>query len=67
MLGGIPILRTIKHGLAGDSIEQIRGILNGTTNFILSSMIDSGVDYTKALALAQQAGYAEADPASFLS
>ncbi|MHB1406715.1 MAG: homoserine dehydrogenase [Desulfitobacteriaceae bacterium] len=62
VLGGIPILRTIQRGLCGDRIEEVEGIFNGTTNFILSRMYDLGEDYLTALRLAQEAGYAEADP-----
>ncbi|HWQ40548.1 MAG TPA: homoserine dehydrogenase [Desulfosporosinus sp.] len=62
VLGGIPILRTIQRGLCGDRVEEIRGIFNGTTNFILTRMSDLGEDYGTALRLAQEAGYAEADP-----
>lgn len=62
VLGGIPILRTIQHGLSGDRIEEVCGILNGTTNFILTQMTESGREYEEALRLAQQEGYAESDP-----
>jgi len=62
VLGGIPILRTIQHGLSGDRVEEVRGILNGTTNFILTQMVESGQNYESALKLAQDAGYAESDP-----
>lgn len=62
VLGGIPILRTIQHGLSGDRVEEVRGILNGTTNFILSQMTESGKEYEEALREAQKAGYAESDP-----
>jgi homoserine dehydrogenase len=62
VLGGIPILRTIQHGLSGDRVEEVRGILNGTTNFILSQMTESGKEYEEALHEAQIAGYAESDP-----
>lgn len=63
VLGGIPILRTIQHGLLGDQVEELRGILNGTTNYILTQMYESGKAYAAALADAQAAGYAESDPA----
>ncbi|HBP64112.1 MAG TPA: homoserine dehydrogenase [Desulfosporosinus sp.] len=62
VLGGIPILRTIQHGLCGDKVEEVKGIFNGTTNFILTRMVELGEDYPTALRLAQEAGYAEADP-----
>jgi homoserine dehydrogenase len=60
--GGIPIIRTIREALASDRIEALYGIVNGTTNFILSAMADEGASYADALARAQQLGYAEADP-----
>ena len=62
VLGGIPILRTIQRGLCGDRVEEVKGIFNGTTNFILSRMYELGEDYSTALRLAQAAGYAEANP-----
>lgn len=62
VLGGIPILRTIQYGLSGDRVEAVRGILNGTTNFILTQMAESGQDYEAALRIAQEKGYAESDP-----
>jgi homoserine dehydrogenase len=61
--GGIPIVAAIGQCLAANRIESIRGILNGTSNFILSTMEDEGADYATVLAAAQAAGYAEADPA----
>lgn len=60
--GGIPILSTITDGLAGDKITEVEGILNGTTNYILSAMAEGSKDFATALAEAQQLGYAEADP-----
>lgn len=60
--GGIPIIRPINKCLAGNSIEQISGILNGTTNFILTKMIREQMDFDSALKMAQELGYAEADP-----
>lgn len=60
--GAIPILRALRTSLAGERIERVMGIVNGTTNFILSEMTDHGRDYAEALALAQSLGYAEADP-----
>ena len=59
--GGIPVIPGLEQGLAGDRIERIEGILNGTCNFILSKM-QEGVDYATVLAAAQAKGYAEADP-----
>lgn len=67
VLGGIPILRTIQRGLSGDRVEEVQGIFNGTTNFILTRMYDLGEDYRSALRLAQEAGYAEADPSMDVS
>ena len=60
--GGIPILRPINRCLVADRIISIKGILNGTTNFILTKMTDEGSDYGEALSEAQALGYAEADP-----
>jgi homoserine dehydrogenase len=60
--GGIPIIRAIERGLAGDSIESITGILNGTCNYILTRMEEGGLDFATALRMAQQRGFAEADP-----
>jgi len=60
--GGIPIVAAIGECLAANRIESIRGILNGTSNFILSRMEEDGADYAEVLALAQAKGYAEADP-----
>src|SRR5436190_11700606 len=60
--GGIPIIRAIERGLAGDSIESITGILNGTCNYILTRMEEGGLDFAAALRMAQQHGFAEADP-----
>ncbi len=61
--GGIPIVAAIAECLAANRIESIRGILNGTSNFILTRMEEDGSDYAEVLALAQAEGYAEADPA----
>jgi homoserine dehydrogenase len=61
--GGIPIIRTLREGLASDRIEEIYGIVNGTSNYILSTMTDEGKPFGEVLAAAQEAGYAEADPA----
>jgi homoserine dehydrogenase len=60
--GGIPIIKTIREGLAGNRIEWLAGIINGTSNFILTEMRDSGADFADVLAEAQRLGYAEADP-----
>ena len=60
--GGIPILRALRTSLAGERIERVMGIVNGTTNFILSKMTSEGSDYADVLAEAQALGYAEADP-----
>jgi homoserine dehydrogenase len=60
--GGIPILRALRTSLAGERIERVMGIVNGTTNFILSKMTSEGSDYCDVLAEAQALGYAEADP-----
>jgi len=60
--GGIPILRTLVRSLAADEIIDIKGIVNGTTNYILSKMTLEGSDYAAALKDAQALGYAEADP-----
>jgi homoserine dehydrogenase len=60
--GGIPILRALRSSLAGERIERVMGIVNGTTNYILSKMSSEGIDYETALAEAQALGYAEADP-----
>lgn len=60
--GGIPIIRPLNKCLAGNEIEQISGILNGTTNFILTKMIKEQMDFETALKMAQELGYAEKDP-----
>lgn len=62
--GGIPILRPITQCLAANTITEISGILNGTTNFIMTKMIKEGMAFDDALALAQQKGYAERDPSA---
>ncbi|MGH8441622.1 MAG: homoserine dehydrogenase [Nevskiaceae bacterium] len=61
--GGIPILRVLREGLAGTLIEGVAGIVNGTSNYILTQMGERGLDFATALAEAQAQGYAEADPA----
>ncbi|MCM2478729.1 homoserine dehydrogenase [Serpentinimonas maccroryi] len=60
--GGIPIIKALREGLTANRIQWVAGIINGTTNFILSEMRDKGLDFGTALAQAQQLGYAEADP-----
>ena len=60
--GGIPIIKALREGLTANRIEWIAGIINGTTNFILSEMRDKGLDFGVALQEAQRLGYAEADP-----
>ena len=60
--GGIPIIKALREGLAGDQVGRIIGIVNGTTNFILSRMDEAGTGFGEALAEAQQLGYAEAQP-----
>ncbi|MEK3731397.1 MULTISPECIES: homoserine dehydrogenase [Paenibacillus] len=62
--GGIPIIRTLIEGFSSDRITKIMGIVNGTTNFILTKMSQEGASYEDVLAEAQQLGYAEADPTS---
>ncbi len=59
----IPIVKALREGLTANRIEWVAGIINGTTNFILSKMRDEGLDFAAALAEAQALGYAEADPA----
>ncbi|HWO16162.1 MAG TPA: homoserine dehydrogenase, partial [Solirubrobacterales bacterium] len=61
--GAIPLLRPLRESLHGDRVTRITGIVNGTTNFILSEMAATGAAYEDALARAQELGYAEADPA----
>ena len=60
--GGIPIIKALREGLSANAIQWIAGIINGTTNFILSEMRDKGLDFDVALKEAQALGYAEADP-----
>ena len=60
--GGIPIIKALREGLTGNRIEWLAGIINGTTNYILSEMRDKGLSFEAALADAQRLGYAEADP-----
>jgi homoserine dehydrogenase len=61
--GGIPIVKALREGLAGNEISRVYGILNGTCNYILTQMEESGRDFDDVLADAQELGYAEADPA----
>ena len=60
--GGIPIIRPLKQCLAGNHMTEVMGIVNGTTNFILTKMTQEGMEFKDALALATELGYAEADP-----
>ena len=60
--GAIPLLRPLSESLAGDRVRRVLGIVNGTTNFILTKMDEEGADYAEVLAQAQALGYAEADP-----
>ncbi|GAA4748068.1 homoserine dehydrogenase [Gordonia alkaliphila] len=60
--GAIPVIRPLTQSLAGDSVNRVAGIVNGTTNFILSEMAETGADYDEVLAEAGRLGYAEADP-----
>jgi homoserine dehydrogenase len=60
--GGIPIVKALREGLTANRIQWIAGIINGTTNFILSEMRDKGLSFAEVLSEAQQLGYAEADP-----
>ena len=61
--GGIPIIKSIREAFIGNHIRSIHGIINGTSNYILTRMCESGLGFAEALAEAQAAGYAEADPA----
>jgi homoserine dehydrogenase len=60
--GGIPLMRPLKESLAGESIRRVTGIVNGTTNYILTRMTEAGLSFTEALAEAERLGYAEEDP-----
>lgn len=60
--GGIPIIKPLRESLAGDRVRKVLGILNGTTNYILTKMTEEGVTFDEALAEAQELGFAEADP-----
>src|SRR5204863_4804537 len=60
--GGIPLIRALRESLAGERISRVMGIVNGTTNYILTRMTEAGASYHDALAEAQSLGYAERDP-----
>lgn len=60
--GGIPIIKALKEGLSANRIESIRGIINGTSNYILTAMCQQKACFHEALSDAQQLGYAESDP-----
>ncbi len=62
--GAIPLIRPLRESLAGEGIRRVMGIVNGTTNFILTMMADGGMSYTQALAEAQRLGFAERDPSA---
>jgi len=62
VMSGTPVFSLFENGFAGNTVKEIKGILNGTTNFILSQMEEEKMDYKKALKLAQKLGYAEANP-----
>ena len=62
--GGIPLIKPLRESLAGNRVEEVLAILNGTTNFILSKMTREGADYHAVLAEAQDLGYAETEPSS---
>ena len=60
--GGIPLIRVLRQSLLGEPVEKIMGIVNGTTNYILSQMEEKAMPYSEALLEAQKLGYAESDP-----
>src|SRR5579872_3831427 len=60
--GGIPVIKALREGLAGNRVARVYGILNGTSNYILTTMRESGREFAEVLAEAQKLGYAEADP-----
>ncbi len=62
--GAIPLIRPLRESLAGERIRRVMGIVNGTTNYILTTMSEEGVSYTQALAEAQRLGFAERDPSA---
>ena len=63
-VGGVPIIRTLQAGMQGNRIQSIMGIVNGTTNYILTKMSDEGLEYADVLKEAQRLGYAEANPSA---
>ena len=63
-VGGVPIIRTLTEAMQGNRMTSLKGIVNGTTNYILSRMSDEGVDYNTCLKTAQELGYAEANPSA---
>ena len=63
-VGGVPIIRTLTQGMQGNDILSLKGIVNGTTNYILSKMTDEGSEYEEVLKEAQKLGYAEANPSA---
>lgn len=65
--GGIPVIRPLTESLAGEDIDSVSGIVNGTTNYILTAMAERGQSYDDALREAQDLGYAETDPADDVS
>jgi homoserine dehydrogenase len=60
--GGVPVIRVLREAMASDTVVALRGIVNGTSNYILSRMREAGIDFAEALKEAQERGYAEADP-----
>jgi homoserine dehydrogenase len=62
--GGVPVVRALRESLTGDRIQSFHGIINGTSNFMMSQMFDEGVSFDDALAEAQKLGFAEADPSA---
>jgi homoserine dehydrogenase len=65
--GGIPIIRPLSESLAGEQVQRVMGIVNGTTNYILTKMFEDGAEYEEVLAEAQMLGFAEADPTADVS
>ena len=61
-LGAVPVINTLKNNFLGDEIKSIKGIFNGTTNYILTKMTQEGLSYEECLKEAQALGYAESDP-----
>src|SRR5699024_3451870 len=62
--GAVPVVRGLRESLAGDRITRVLGVVNGTTNYIVDEMTNSGLDFETALAQAQQLGYADATPST---